>query len=460
MKKKYSIRTQLIFILIMFVFGILLITYVCQTTLLDVFYKKSKIKSLEEIASKISGNLYSNDLDDYINELSMSSEVCVRVVSSEPNKNIVKPCTLQSLDGQLINKIAVDTVNNGGTKLFDIFSHQRKDMKRDDVYIFAKMVESKNNYTMVLVSSLITPLGATLTTIKSQYVIIAIVVIIMAIVLALCLSHFIIKPINKINNESKNLPIGKYDGEKIDPISKEFEELNSTLSNANKDILKADEAKRELLGNVSHDLRTPLTMIVGYGEMIRDLPEENNEENINVIIDEAKRLSALVDDLIDISKFESNNVEIHKEEISINELLAGVYHQYEKYCESQSVTFELKVASDAIVNIDVRRIQQVLYNFINNSLNYNEKKNQIIILGCEKYNGKNRVYVYDNGDGIDEKDINNIWDRYYKVDKEHKRQHIGSGIGLALSKQLLIAHNIDYGVESKKGEYCKFYFDL
>ena len=202
-------------------------------------------------------------------------------------------------------------------------------------------------------------------------------------------------------------------------------------------------------------------MIVGYGEMIRDLPEENTEENINVIIDEARRLSTLVDDLIDISKIDTTGVELNKEKVSLNGLLNDVYHQYEKYCLNQGIDLKLKTGDDLDVELDVKRIKQVLYNFINNSLNYNNKEKQIIEIGFEDLDKDHvRVYVYDNGEGIRESDLKNVWDRYYKIDKEHKRHHIGSGIGLSLAKQLLEAHHMNYGVESKYGEYTKFFFDV
>ena len=283
----------------------------------------------------------------------------------------------------------------------------------------------------------------------------------MTIILALILSRFIVKPINDINRESKNLAKGAYDGDLIKTSSKEFAELNETLINANEDINKAEIAKKELIGNVSHDLRTPLTMIVGYGEMIRDLPEENTEENINVIIDEAKRLSTLVDDLIDISKADQIKTELHKEKISLNSFLTEVYRQYEKYCEVQDIDLKLDLKEDITVEIDAKRIKQVLYNFVNNALNYNNKENKEIIIGTDvNPDGSYRVYVFDNGEGIDEKDIANVWDRYYKVDKEHKRTHIGSGIGLSLARSLLEAHGMNYGVESVKGEFTKFYFDV
>ncbi len=460
MKKKFSLRIELIIFLLIFVLSILGLIYFFQTTFLDSFYKESKINVLENIASEVQLSIENDDLDDYMDQITISNEVCVRVVSNNSKYNNVGACSLKNLDFNTINDIAKQTSDNGGDKLFDLFRYHVNSESELDIYIYSKLFDINDETVMVLVSTMITPIGATISTIKSQYVIIVGIVVIMTIILALILSHFIIKPIKKINDESKNLAKGEYDKSKVNFKIKEFDELNNTLDKANEDISKADKAKKELLANVSHDLRTPLTMIVGYGEMIRDLPEENNESNINVIIDEAKRLSTLVDDLLDISRIENDNIKLNKKEVSLNDLLTNTYHQYEKYCEAQNVKLELKLSEDKIVSIDEARIKQVLYNFINNALNYNDKDNQLIILGSEIIDNKTRVYVYDNGEGISDKDINNIWDRYYKVDKLHKRSHIGSGIGLALSKQLLEAHNIKYGVESKVGEYTKFYFDL
>jgi signal transduction histidine kinase len=460
LKKKFSLRIELIIFLLIFVLSILGLIYFFQTTFLDSFYKDSKINVLENIASEVKLSIENDDLDDYMDQIIISNEVCVRVVSNNSKYNNVGACSLKNLDFNTINDIAKQTSDNGGDKLFDLFRYHVNSESELDVYIYSKLFDINDETVMVLVSTMITPIGATISTIKSQYVIIVGIVAIMTIILALILSHFIIKPIKKINDESKNLAKGEYDKSKVKFKIKEFDELNNTLDKANEDISKADKAKKELLANVSHDLRTPLTMIVGYGEMIRDLPEENNESNINVIIDEAKRLSTLVDDLLDISRIENDNIKLNKKEVNLNDLLTNTYHQYEKYCEAQNVKFELKLSEDKIVSIDEARIKQVLYNFINNALNYNDKDNQLIILGSEIIDNKTRVYVYDNGEGISDKDINNIWDRYYKVDKLHKRSHIGSGIGLALSKQLLEAHNIKYGVESKVGEYTKFYFDL
>ncbi len=460
MKKKFSLRIELIIFLLIFVLSILGLIYFFQTTFLDSFYKESKINVLENIASEVKLSIENDDLDDYMDQITISNEVCVRVVSNNSKYNNVGACSLKNLDFNTINDIAKQTSDNGGDKLFDLFRYHVNSESELDIYIYSKLFDINDETVMVLVSTMITPIGATISTIKSQYVIIVGIVVVMTIILALILSHFIIKPIKKINDESKNLAKGEYDKSKVNFKIKEFDELNNTLDKANEDISKADKAKKELLANVSHDLRTPLTMIVGYGEMIRDLPEENNESNINVIIDEAKRLSTLVDDLLDISRIENDNIKLNKKEASLNDLLTNTYHQYEKYCEAQNVKLELKLSEDKIVSIDEARIKQVLYNFINNALNYNDKDNQLIILGSEIIDNKTRVYVYDNGEGISDKDINNIWDRYYKVDKLHKRSHIGSGIGLALSKQLLEAHNIKYGVESKVGEYTKFYFDL
>ena len=462
MKKKFSLRIQLVLILLAFVAGLLGLVYFVQTTFLDDFYKTNKIKSIENVGRSVASLVGEDDIDETIEHVAMSNEVCVRVVSNNDEYNYVGACTLRGLDNMTINRIANEVIQTDeNEKLFDDFHYQRRpDEPPENVYIFAKLFEIDQEKVMVMVSSGITPLNTTISTIKSQYIIIVAIVVAMTLVLALFLSRFIVRPIKQINDESKNLSKGAYDGDMVKPSSEEFVQLNNTLMNANEDILKAEKAKKELLGNVTHDLRTPLTMIVGYGEMIRDLPEENNEENINVIIDEAKRLSTLVDDLIDISKMESISVELDKHPISLNDLLTSVYHQYELFCRNQGIDLELELGDDVNAELDEKRIKQVLYNFVNNALNYNDKKEKRIIIGCEKKDDKYRVFVYDNGEGIDTSDISNIWDRYYKVDKEHRRHHIGSGIGLSLAKELLEAHGLNYGVESEKGKYSKFYFDV
>lgn len=449
-------------ILLAFVAGLLSLVYFVQTTFLDDFYKTNKIKSIENVGRDVATLVGDSDMDETIEHVAMSNEVCIRVVSNNESYSYTGACTLRGLDNMTINRIANEVANTENSeKLFDNFHYQRRpDEKPEDVYIFAKLFEINTEKVMVMVSSGITPLNATISTIKSQYLIIAGVVVAMTIVLALILSRFIVKPIKQINNESKNLSKGAYDGNNVKPSSEEFVQLNTTLINANEDILKAEKAKKELLGNVSHDLRTPLTMIVGYGEMIRDLPEENNEENINVIIDEAKRLSTLVDDLIDISKMDSISVELDRKPSDINQLLTSVYHQYELYCRNQGIDLKLQLSDAIEAELDEKRIRQVLYNFVNNALNYNDKADKQIIIGSEKNGEFYRIFVYDNGEGIDEKDLKNIWDRYYKVDKQHRRHHIGSGIGLSLAKELLLAHGFNYGVDSKKGEYSKFYFDV
>ena len=446
-----------------FIVSVLGLIYFFQTALLDDFYKNNKISSMEMTAHQIVEKLDDDDLSDVLNEEIISNEVCVRIVSDsfdfmESKQN--GGCALWQLTDYQIKRMMSEVEENNDKKLFDNYRFEMYPGNIQDIYIYGEMGEVEDEDVLVLVSSRIVPLDVTTRTIADQYRLIVIIVVAATLILSFVISRLIVRPLKEIEAEARELPQGRYDGRKVKAGNQEMEDLNGTLTKANEEIIKADKAKKELIGNVSHDLRTPLTMIVGYGEMIRDLPEENNPENINVIIDEAKRLSTLVDDLLDLSKAESGKIELNKKETSLNDMLKSVYRQYENYCRTQNVRFELRLAEDRMINIDEHRITQVLYNFINNALNYNDKEDREIILGQEKHGDKTRVYVYDNGQGIADENISKVWDRYYKVDKEHKRAHLGSGIGLSLSRELLEAHGLEYGVESKEGEYSRFYFEV
>ena len=446
-------------ILVVFIGLMLALILFLQTTFLDGTYKNNKIAYLKDTAAQIDEGIQNDDILSVLEDISFSNEVCVRVITDAVGFTTYQDassCALGKLSSKQLNKIATTTFDNGGEALFDSNSSNIK-----NAYIYSKLSKVNDENVLIMLSTSIVPLQSTIDTMYDQFNIIIIVVVIATILLALCLSSLIVKPIKKIEMEATNLPSGKYDHKLIKTDAREIENLNNTLARANEEIIKADVARKELIGNVSHDLRTPLTMIVGYGEMIRDFPEENNAENINVIINEAKRLSTLVDDLLDLSKVESGKIEFHNKDIKISDLLGSVYDQFEPYCKANNIELVLNVEdSDVVVSVDENRLKQVLHNFMSNALNYNDAKDTKIIIGEEKVDGAYRIYVYDNGSGVKEEDKDKIWNRYYKVDKEHKRSHIGSGIGLSLCKDILDKMGYKYGVDSVYKEYSKFYFDI
>ena len=322
------------------------------------------------------------------------------------------------------------------------------------------MVKNKIRYAgnaVILVSSNISPLSATTRTLTVQLMYISGIILISVCFLTFMIYRGIASPLSRINEAAKSLPKGTY---QIDPKSnryREAEELNTTLSEAAADIQKADKAKRDLLSNVSHDLRTPLTMITGYGEMMRDLPGEKTDENLQVIIDESKRLNNLVNDLLDLSRMQENKITLNEAPFDITEMIETEMRKYDVYHYQDNFDIDVHLGDHVTVNGDRKRIEQVFNNFVINAINYSGNSRHIIIR--EIVSDKNvKIEVQDFGEGIPEDKLNDIWDRYYKVDKKHVRTTQGSGIGLAIAREILDLHHLQYGVQSKVGEGSKFWF--
>lgn len=460
MKKRFSLRTQVFSIVAVSMFLIVGFIYLFQTAFLESFYKLEKIETISDIGNLIADNLGESNLLDQLEQMQLSNEVCVRVISGNSDVS-GNACALNRLDRTQIASIYMETLASGGEKLFSNYRFTVGLAKPQDLFIFAKTTSFVNEDVLIIVSSLVSPIGTTVETLKSQYPFVAAIVIVMILLMALTISRMIIRPIKKIEEEAAALPFGNYNGEEVKSSIAEVSSLNDTLVIANEQINKAAQAKKELIANVSHDLRTPLTMISGYGEMIRDFPEEHTKENIEVIINEANRLSKLVDDLLDLGKLEGQRGQMQLQQINIDDLITAVYRQYEELCEHNHIEFHTQIEASGCFIGDYGRLQQVLYNFIANAINYNDKSERKIIIGSRLLDSKRiRIYVYDNGLGIKEEDKDLIFERYYKVDKEHKRADLGSGIGLAICKEILLAHNFEFGVDSEFGNYSVFYFDV
>jgi signal transduction histidine kinase len=263
----------------------------------------------------------------------------------------------------------------------------------------------------------------------------------------------------KINEAAKQLPEGKYETDPSTDVYQEAQELNSTLTQAAADIQKADQAKRDLIANVSHDLRTPLTMITGYGEMMQDLPEEKTDENLQVIVDESKRLNALVNDLLDLSKLQEGKITINPEEIDLSDLIRTQMRKYDVYRMQEGFEIEESIEDGLTASADRKRLEQVFNNFMTNAINYSgEKKHIVVKVYAEGNNAK--VEVRDFGAGIEKKDLPNIWDRYQKSSHSFSRSMTSTGLGLAIVRGIAEAHGAGYGVSSEKGKGSMFWLEL
>lgn len=434
-------------------------------------YEANKIKSIQKVGSFVEKFIEDERLDEFVDYMQSQSDTCIMVYQSSSSGGMQasignRGCMISSITNSERAKFVTKAIGSKNHSYLARVTNNSSDFGVDgdqsnnfDTIVYTKIVNAADYSSIIMVSGNISPLNATTETLASQMRYIALFMIVAVAILTLLMYRHIAKPIIGITSNAKQLPQGKYT---VDPKTNRYKEaadLNNTLVQAANDIQKADKAKRDLISNVSHDLRTPLTMIGGYGEMMIDLPEEKTDENIQVIVDETKRLNALVNDLLDMSRLQDGRIVLHKEVFDISALLKTQLQKYDVYRMQEGYTIESELLDTIYVNADKKRIEQVINNFLNNAVNYGGEAKHIIVREIKKENTV-RIEVQDFGEGIDPKDLDNIWDRYYKVDKEHVRVANGSGIGLNIVKQLLELHGVPYGVNSSKGKGSTFYFEM
>lgn len=471
MKKLTSLKWEIGKYLIIFCILTASIVFLFQIVLLQPMYEANKIKSIETVGSFVEKFIEDERLDEFVDYMQSQSDTCIMVYQSSSSGGMQgsignRGCMISSITNSERAKFVTKAIGSKNHSYLARVTNNSSDFGVDgdqgdnfDTIVYTKIVNAADYSSIIMVSGNITPLNATTETLASQMRYIALFMIVAVAILTLLMYRHIAKPIIGITSNAKQLPQGKYT---IDPKTNRYKEaadLNNTLVQAANDIQKADKAKRDLISNVSHDLRTPLTMIGGYGEMMIDLPEEKTDENIQVIVDETKRLNALVNDLLDMSRLQDGMIVLHKEVFDISALLKTQLQKYDVYRMQEGYTIESELLDTIYVNADKKRIEQVINNFLNNAVNYGGEAKHIIVREIKKENTV-RIEVQDFGEGIDPEDLDNIWDRYYKVDKEHVRVANGSGIGLNIVKQLLELHGVPYGVKSSKGKGSTFYFEM
>ena len=454
--KKNSFKFYLFSSLIVFSFLILLIFWIFQITFLNSYYKYFKKNDMIVTSKEIIRN-YSNNKDyNELNMLAYKNNICIEILNDDGLKyssGASNSCIL--LDSKVINKNKAKFISSDDkTVNFTAYNYNYN----DELLIYG---EKLSDGSIIFISTPLRIMGSILTIIQKEFIYCSIVIIIISLVAAYFLSRKFSNPITRINLESKKLSHGNYDVNFKGSNIQEINELACTLNNTAVELSKTDNLRRELLANVSHDLKTPLTLIKANAEMVKDLTyanEEKRNKNLDVIIKETDRLNMLVEDILDLSRAQSKTMKLELKRLNLNELVKSILARYDILMEKNGYRIVFNSDSNYVIKADRKRLEQVIYNLINNAINYTGNNKLVTVnIRCKK----NTIIfeVIDTGKGIKKEDIDYIWDKYYKVDKSYHRVTVGTGLGLSIVKNILEMHGFKYGVEtSKKG--TKFYFEI
>ena len=436
---------------------ILLFLFFIQIVLLNKYYEVYKTRILDNAANTIKTN---EDITvSTLEDIAFNNGICISIYQNN-EINIVsniynKGCAMEESS----------TIRNY------ISSFINSDEEEDSLLITGMRFKNKtlvkaiklDEGTYVFLSSSIEALDSSIELLKSQYVYISVIILLLSILVGYFISSQISKPISLITDSAKKMADGDFSVSfKSDSKIYEIAELSETLEKAKAELSRTDELRRDLLANVGHDLKTPLTMIKAYAEMTRDLKsqtKEKKDENLNVIIEETDRLTVLVNDILDLSKIQAKTSVLKIEEFDLTKLINNIIKRYDILVQKEDYKFIFNTEKTIMVKADKIRIEQVIYNLINNAVNYTGDSKEVFINVIELEKSI-RVEIKDTGKGIKKEEIKYIWDKYYHNQKKHKRNAYGTGLGLSIVKNILEQHNFKYGVDSVIDKGTTFYFEI
>lgn len=522
--EKISIKWKIFFYLLVFTGILLTVLWLVQICYLDKFYKKIKSQEALELTSEVIAVLQSDsqNIEEQIDALAAQNNMIVFVTDTDGNTiysaEYIPNSRLCEMPQEMIQKLYEDAKSKGGsTKLEfegdigkndfqnpqDVMNPdatgegnisdaadvagagaenapgaangaeqetagmpaengfmQNHGQERIESVIYVNVVSIDGNERILFVNAQLTPVDATVNTLRAELVWITVIMIVLSLGIALLISRKVSRSLIGLNASAKEMAGGNFDVHFDGTDYREVAELSDTLNMTARELGKSERLRRELIANVSHDLRTPLTMIIAYAEVMRDLPGENSPENVQVVIDEAERLTNLVNDMLDISKLQAGVLEKNVTVYNLTESIQSVFARYNKLKEQDGYKIDFSYDQMVMVEADEYKIFQVIYNLVNNAINYTGDDKQIWVRQIVREDGYVRIEVTDSGEGIAPEALPYVWDRYYKVDKTHKRAVMGTGLGLSIVKNILELHDARYGVESEVGKGSTFWFEL
>ncbi|NLB16290.1 MAG: HAMP domain-containing histidine kinase [Clostridiales bacterium] len=483
-RSKFSVRQKLFLYLALFTAFILILLWLTQVLFLPDIYKTIKLSEIKisarALADRIGSPTFREDAESYI----LRGDMCVLVLKMLDENKALEVLSLDTLPNCMIHNTdraskftLYDMAKRNGGELLRHYRYDTDarvyysveddgyDRAENEIIVYAIIRQIKGERYLFLLNSIITPVAATTRTLNLLLMFISVILLGLAILFATIISRSITTPIININESAKQLAKGDYDVSFKGSGYREISELAETLNHTAAELGKVDALRRELIANISHDLRTPLTMIRGYAEVMRDIPGENTPENEQIIIDETNRLASLVNDMLDISRYQSGNYAVEIKETNITKAVSELLARYNSFAERDGYFIAFHYDDELIMHTDASKIIQALYNLVNNAITYSGDDKlvtvcQYVTIGAGGLPSTVKFTVTDTGEGIPKDKLVHIWDRYYKVDKVHRRASVGSGLGLSIVKNIAGLLGGSCGVESEEGKGSTFWIEF
>lgn len=444
----------------------MMILWILQVLFLNNFYDVMKDEQTQRVAKEIEINYHQKSSADFlksINSISNSNDMFIYVVSYDGKTMYFKPSG-DSTNAQYYSD-QIETVNEAMVKNNSDSAYLRiksADDSKDVLAYGAVLTSKKKSPLLVYIFSPLWPVSSTISILTNQLVYVTVISLLVACLISFYLSIRITRPIRTITRSAERLGQGEYGIIFRGGHYTEINNLADTLTQASIELEKSDMLQKDLIANVSHDLRTPLTMIKSYAEMIRDLSGNNpvkREQHLQVIIDETDRLNSLVGDLLSISKMQSGKMVLERSNFSLTKAIGSIINTYKIMEMEEGYKFTFNCKTNFIVNGDEDKIKQVVSNLFTNAIKFSGEDKTVNV----SLRRKGRFVICkieDHGMGIAVDELDHVWERYYRASSNMVRPAEGSGLGLSIVKEILTLHKVDFGVDSAEGKGTTFWFEL
>ena len=473
-----GIRRRMMLYLAAFVAFVVALLWLFQIVWLDDFYRWDKTRQLRHASDVVADNLDSDQLEELMNLLASRSDVCILLLD-EYGKRLhasedIRFCLIHRMAPSERSSWCNMAPEDGSilTRLFNVQPMMDEPVnprnyrgrvpqppqEQQSLLCVRRVTLPDGSGGFLLLNSVISPLEGTVETLVLQLTIITGVIIVGALLLAWFISARVTRPIIRTNEAARELARGRYAPPVDGSAYREMAELNATLAHAAEELGRVEHLQHELIANISHDLRTPLTMIGGYAEVMRDIPGEATPENLQIVIDETTRLTSLVSELLDFSRLQTGNAAMDPAPFCLTDTASSIVQRVGGMTGKDGYVIRFEPAERVCICADEKRISQVVYNLLGNALTYTGE-DRTVTLTQQVREGVVRLQVTDTGKGIPPEELPLIWNRYYRARESHRRAVIGSGLGLSIVQSILEKHGMRYGVESRLEEGTTFWFE-